>query len=114
MEGPHPRHERGDAEAGIADGPSLPLARRAGGHAAVDLIVLQPEREHPHGLAELEFDAPFTVDRPIAFALHGYPSLIHRLAYRRPDHRNLHVHGFKEEGTRTTPFDMTMRNDLDR
>ena len=80
----------------------------------VDLMRLQPESEHPHGLSDHEFDSIFTVDRPIVFAYHGYPWLIHRLAYRRRNHDNLHVRGYKEEGTTTTPFDMVMLNDLDR
>jgi xylulose-5-phosphate/fructose-6-phosphate phosphoketolase len=80
----------------------------------VDLMKLQPASEHPHGLSDLEFDAVFTKDKPIIFAFHGYPTLIHRLTYRRTNHKNLHVRGFKEEGTTTTPFDMVVRNDLDR
>jgi xylulose-5-phosphate/fructose-6-phosphate phosphoketolase len=80
----------------------------------VDLMTLQPEREHPHGLGDDAFDALFTPNRPIVFAFHGYPWLIHRLTYRRTNHRNLHVRGYKEEGTTTTPFDMTVLNDLDR
>jgi xylulose-5-phosphate/fructose-6-phosphate phosphoketolase len=80
----------------------------------VDLMTLQPESEHPHGLSDAKFDAIFTTDRPIIFAFHGYPWLIHRLTYRRTNHRNLHVRGYKEEGTTTTPFDMTVLNDLDR
>jgi xylulose-5-phosphate/fructose-6-phosphate phosphoketolase len=80
----------------------------------VDLMRLQPDNEHPHGLSDSEFDALFTTDRPIVFAYHGYPWLIHRLAYRRTNHGNLHVRGYKEEGTTTTPFDMVMLNDLDR
>lgn len=80
----------------------------------VDLMTLQPPEEHPHGLSNAEFDALFTTDKPIIFAYHGYPWLIHRLTYRRTNHRNLHVRGYKEEGTTTTPFDMTVRNDLDR
>ena len=80
----------------------------------VDLMTLQPEREHPHGLSDTEFDAIFTTDRPIIFAFHGYPWLIHRLTYRRTNHDHLHVRGYKEEGTTTTPFDMTVLNDLDR
>jgi xylulose-5-phosphate/fructose-6-phosphate phosphoketolase len=80
----------------------------------VDLMRLQPESEHPHGLSDSEFDALFTLDRPIVFAYHGYPWLIHRLTYRRTNHGNLHVRGYKEEGTTTTPFDMVMLNDLDR
>jgi xylulose-5-phosphate/fructose-6-phosphate phosphoketolase len=80
----------------------------------VDLMRLQPDSEHPHGLSDREFDSLFTTDRPIVFAYHGYPWLIHRLTYRRTNHRNLHVRGYKEEGTTTTPFDMVMLNDLDR
>jgi xylulose-5-phosphate/fructose-6-phosphate phosphoketolase len=80
----------------------------------VDLMRLQPDTEHPHGLSDHEYDALFTPNRPIVFAYHGYPWLIHRLTYRRTNHRNLHVRGYKEEGTTTTPFDMVMLNDLDR
>jgi xylulose-5-phosphate/fructose-6-phosphate phosphoketolase len=80
----------------------------------VDLMTLQPPREHPHGLSDPDFDAIFTTDRPIIFAFHGYPTLIHRLTYRRTNHDNLHVRGYKEEGTTTTPFDMVVLNDLDR
>jgi xylulose-5-phosphate/fructose-6-phosphate phosphoketolase len=80
----------------------------------VDLMKLQPANEHPHGLSDHDFDGIFTPDRPVVFAYHGYPWLIHRLTYRRTNHDNLHVRGFKEEGTTTTPFDMTVRNDLDR
>jgi len=80
----------------------------------VDLMTLQPASEHPHGLADKDFDALFTTDKPIIFAFHGYPWLIHRLTYRRTNHKNLHVRGYKEEGTTTTPFDMTVVNDLDR
>ena len=80
----------------------------------VDLMRLQPDSEHPHGLPDSEFDTLFTADRPIVFAYHGYPWLIHRLTYRRANHDNLHVRGYKEEGTTTTPFDMVMLNDLDR
>ncbi|MEJ2479222.1 MAG: phosphoketolase, partial [Acidihalobacter sp.] len=80
----------------------------------VDLMTLQPKEEHPHGLSEKDFDTLFTTDKPIIFAYHGYPWLIHRLTYRRNNHRNLHVRGYKEEGTTTTPFDMVVRNDLDR
>jgi xylulose-5-phosphate/fructose-6-phosphate phosphoketolase len=80
----------------------------------VDLMKLQPSSEHPHGLSDRDFDALFTTDKPIIFAYHGYPWLIHRLTYRRTNHRNLHVRGYKEEGTITTPFDMTVLNDLDR
>jgi xylulose-5-phosphate/fructose-6-phosphate phosphoketolase len=80
----------------------------------VDLMRLQPQSAHPHGLSDPEFDALFTVDRPVIFAYHGYPALIHRLTYRRHGHENIHVRGYKEEGTTTTPFDMVMLNDLDR
>jgi xylulose-5-phosphate/fructose-6-phosphate phosphoketolase len=80
----------------------------------VDLMRLQPSEEHPHGLSHEEFDRLFTRDRPIIFAYHGYPTLIHRLTYRRTNHANLHVRGYKEEGTTTTPFDMAVLNDLDR
>jgi xylulose-5-phosphate/fructose-6-phosphate phosphoketolase len=80
----------------------------------VDLMKLQPTSEHPHGLSDAEFDSLFTVDKPIIFAFHGYPWLIHRLTYRRHNHENLHVRGYKEEGTITTAFDMTVLNDLDR
>ena len=80
----------------------------------MDLMRLQPEREHPHGLPDRDFDALFTTNKPIIFAFHGYPWLIHRLMYRRTNHENLHVRGYKEEGTTTTPFDMTVLNDLDR
>jgi len=80
----------------------------------VDLMTLQPQEEHPHGLSDSEFDSLFTADKPIIFAYHGYPSLIHRLTYRRTNHKNLHVRGYKEEGTTTTPFDICVLNDLDR
>jgi xylulose-5-phosphate/fructose-6-phosphate phosphoketolase len=80
----------------------------------VDLMKLQPSEEHPHGLTGEAFDALFTTSRPIVFAFHGYPWLIHRLAYRRTNHRNLHVRGYKEVGTTTTPFDMVVLNDMDR
>jgi xylulose-5-phosphate/fructose-6-phosphate phosphoketolase len=80
----------------------------------VDLMTIQPQSEHPHGLVDRDFDQLFTTDKPIIFAYHGYPWLIHRLTYRRTNHDNLHVRGYKEEGTTTTPFDMTVRNDLDR
>jgi xylulose-5-phosphate/fructose-6-phosphate phosphoketolase len=80
----------------------------------VDLMRLQPESEHPHGLSDREFDSLFTTGRPVVFAYHGYPWLIHRLTYRRTNHENIHVRGYKEEGTTTTPFDMVMLNDLDR
>ncbi len=80
----------------------------------VDLMTLQPPSEHPHGISDHDFDSIFTVNKPIVFAFHGYPWLIHRLTYRRTNHDNMHVRGYKEEGTTTTPFDMTVRNDLDR
>jgi len=80
----------------------------------VDLMALQPQTEHPHGLSDKDFDVLFTKDKPIVFAYHGYPSLIHHLTYRRTNHHNLHVRGYKEEGTTTTPFDMAVRNDIDR
>jgi xylulose-5-phosphate/fructose-6-phosphate phosphoketolase len=80
----------------------------------VDLMTLQPKEEHPHGLSNRDFDTLFTTDKPIILAYHGYPWLIHRLTYRRTNHKNLHVRGYKEEGTTTTPFDMVVRNDLDR
>jgi xylulose-5-phosphate/fructose-6-phosphate phosphoketolase len=80
----------------------------------VDLMRLQPETEHPHGLSDKEFDSLFTTNKPIVFAFHGYPWLVHRLTYRRTNHGSLHVRGYKEEGTTTTPFDMVVRNDLDR
>ncbi|WP_410474277.1 phosphoketolase [Guyparkeria sp. TX1] len=80
----------------------------------VDLMKLQPESEHPHGLSDSAFDSLFTLDRPVVFAYHGYPWLIHRLTYRRTNHHNLHVRGYKEEGTTTTPFDMAVKNEIDR
>jgi len=80
----------------------------------VDLMTLQPKEEHPHGLSGRDFDTIFTTDKPLIFAYHGYPWLIHRLTYRRTNHDNLHVRGYKEEGTTTTPFGMVVRNDLDR
>ena len=80
----------------------------------VDLMALQPATEHPHGLSDEDFDALFTTDKPIVFAYHGYPSLIHKLTYSRTNHHNLHVRGYREEGTTTTPFDMTVLNELDR
>ncbi len=80
----------------------------------VDLMKLEPPSEHPHGLPDTEFDILFTTDRPVVFAYHGYPWLIHRLTYRRKNHGNIHVRGYKEEGSTTTPFDMVVRNDLDR
>jgi xylulose-5-phosphate/fructose-6-phosphate phosphoketolase len=80
----------------------------------VDLMRLQPRTEHPHGLSDVLFDDLFTKDKPVIFAFHGYPWLIHRLTYRRTNHDNIHVRGYKEEGTITTPFDMTVLNELDR
>ena len=80
----------------------------------VDLMRLQPEGEHPHALPDVEFDALFTTEKPVIFAYHGYPWMIHRLTYRRHGHPNIHARGFKEKGTTTTPFDMVMLNDLDR
>jgi xylulose-5-phosphate/fructose-6-phosphate phosphoketolase len=80
----------------------------------VDIMRLQPESEHPHGMSDHEFDSLFTTDKPVIFAYHGYPWLIHRLTYRHANHQRLHVRGFKERGTTTTPFDMVMLNDLDR
>jgi xylulose-5-phosphate/fructose-6-phosphate phosphoketolase len=80
----------------------------------IDLMRLQPDTAHPHGLPDAQFDAIFTTDKPVIFAYHGYPALIHRLTYRRTNHRNLHVRGYQEEGTTTTPFDMVMLNELDR
>jgi xylulose-5-phosphate/fructose-6-phosphate phosphoketolase len=80
----------------------------------VDLMTLQPSTEHPHGLRDKDFDSLFTTNKPVVFAFHGYPWLIHRLTYRRTNHENFHVRGYKEEGTTTTPFDMTVLNDLDR
>jgi xylulose-5-phosphate/fructose-6-phosphate phosphoketolase len=80
----------------------------------VDLMTLQPQSEHPHGLSDNDFDALFAKDKPVIFAFHGYPLLIHRLTYRRTNHDHIHVRGYKEEGTTTTPFDMVVLNDLDR
>ncbi len=80
----------------------------------IDVMKLQPKTEHPHGLSDRDFDELFTKDKPVIFAFHGYPWLIHRLTYRRTNHENIHVRGYKEEGTITTPFDMTVLNDLDR
>jgi xylulose-5-phosphate/fructose-6-phosphate phosphoketolase len=80
----------------------------------VDLMTLQPQAEHPHGISDAEFDSLFTVDKPVIFAYHGYPWLVHRLTYRRTNHANIHVRGYKEEGTTTTPFDMTVMNEMDR
>jgi len=80
----------------------------------VDLMALQSKEHHPHGLADEEFDRLFTTDRPVIFAYHGYPYLIHRMTYKRTNHGNIHVRGFVEEGTTTTPFDMTVLNELDR
>jgi xylulose-5-phosphate/fructose-6-phosphate phosphoketolase len=80
----------------------------------VDLMKLESNTQHPHGLSEQDFDALFTKDKPVIFAFHGYPSLVHRLTYRRNNHENMHIHGYKEEGTITTYFDMTVLNGLDR
>jgi len=80
----------------------------------VDLMALQPVTEHPHGIPDEDFDRMFTCDKPVIFAFHGYPWIIHRLTYRRNNHNNIHVRGYKEEGTTTTPFDMCVRNDMDR
>src|SRR5947199_3860815 len=80
----------------------------------VDLMTIQPSSEHPHGLSDNDFDSLFTVDKPVIFAYHGYPWLIHRLTYRRHNHDNLHVRGYKEAGTTTTPFDLTEPNELHR
>lgn len=80
----------------------------------VDLLTLQPQSFHPHGLSDMEFDELFTIDKPVIFAYHGYPTLIHKMTYRRANHDNIHVHGYKEEGTTTTPFDMVVLNELDR
>jgi xylulose-5-phosphate/fructose-6-phosphate phosphoketolase len=80
----------------------------------VDLMRLQPPSAHPHGLSDADFDAFFTTRTPVIFAFHGYPALIHRLTYRRTNHENFHVRGYQEEGTITTPFDMTVLNELDR
>jgi xylulose-5-phosphate/fructose-6-phosphate phosphoketolase len=80
----------------------------------VDLMTLEPNTEHPHGISDAEFDSLFTTDKPVIFAYHGYPWLIHRLTYRRHNHDNFHVRGYKEEGTTTTPFDMVVMNEMDR
>jgi xylulose-5-phosphate/fructose-6-phosphate phosphoketolase len=80
----------------------------------VDLMVLQPQSEHPHGMEDQDFDELFTTDKPVIFAFHGYPAMIHKLTYRRHNHDNFHVRGYKEEGTTTTPFDMVVLNNLDR
>jgi xylulose-5-phosphate/fructose-6-phosphate phosphoketolase len=80
----------------------------------IDLLALQPPADHPHGLSDAEFDGLFTTAQPVVFAFHGYPWLIHRLTYRRTNHANIHVRGYKEEGTITTAFDMTVLNELDR
>ena len=77
-------------------------------------MVLQPQSEHPHGLEDQDFDELFTTDKPVIFAFHGYPAIIHQLTYRRRNHDNIHVRGYKKEGTTTTPFDMVVLNDLDR
>jgi xylulose-5-phosphate/fructose-6-phosphate phosphoketolase len=80
----------------------------------VDLMVLQPQSEHPHGLEDQDFDELFTTNKPVIFAFHGYPAVIHKLTYRRRNHDNIHVRGYREEGTTTTPFDMVVLNNLDR
>jgi xylulose-5-phosphate/fructose-6-phosphate phosphoketolase len=80
----------------------------------VNLMKLQAASEHPHGLSDQDFDTLFTKDKPVVFAFHGYPWLVHRLTYRRTNHKNLHVRGYKEEGTTTTPFDMVVLNEMDR
>ncbi len=80
----------------------------------IDLMTLQSETEHPHGLNDKDFDMLFTKDKPVVFAFHGYPTLIHRLTYRRTNHKNFHVRGYKGEGTTTTPFDMVVLNEIDR
>ena len=80
----------------------------------VDLMKLQPDSAHPHALTDAAFDALFTADKPVIFAFHAYPRLVHQLTYRRSNHRNIHVHGYQEEGTITTPFDMTVLNGIDR
>jgi len=80
----------------------------------VDLMRLEPDTEHPHGMSDAEFNAVFSTDRPVIFAYHGYPALIHRLTYSRDVHNNIHVRGYQEEGTTTTPFDMVVLNDMDR
>jgi xylulose-5-phosphate/fructose-6-phosphate phosphoketolase len=80
----------------------------------VDLMALESPAAHPHGLSDAAFDSIFTTDTPVIFAFHGYPSLVHRLTYKRTNHRNFHVHGYQEEGSTTTPFDMTVLNELDR
>ena len=80
----------------------------------VDLMTLQPKDQHPHGLSDRDFDGIFTCDKPVIFAYHGYPYLIHRLTYNRTNHAGMHVRGFEEEGTTTTPFDMVVLNELDR
>jgi xylulose-5-phosphate/fructose-6-phosphate phosphoketolase len=80
----------------------------------VDLMVLEPRGDHPHGLDDHGFDALFTTDKPVIFAFHGFPAMIHKLTYRRTNHHNIHVRGYRQEGTTTTPFDMVVLNDLDR
>src|SRR3979411_1523072 len=93
--------------------PEPPPGLRVRVVTAVDLMRLQAETDHPHGMPDAEFDGLFTRDKPVIFAYHGYPWLIHRLTYRRSNHANLHVRGYKEEGTTTTPFDMAVLNDID-
>ena len=90
------------------------MALAFGPPMSVDLFKLQPSTEHPHGLSDRDFDSLFTVDRPIIFAFHGYPWLIHRLAYRRTNHRNLHVRGYKEKGNINTPLELAIQNQIDR
>ena len=107
------RADAGDAGRGHAAAEYVPDLRIRVENV-VDLLALQPPSEHPHGLTDEAFDAMFTVDRPIVFAFHGYPGLIHRLTYRRRNHDNLHVRGYKEEGTTTTRFDMVVLNNIDR
>ena len=108
------RADAGDARRGRRCCASTSRSSKVRVVNVVDLMRLQPETEHPHGLSDREFDALFTTDKPVIFAYHGYPWLIHRLTYRRTNHHNIHVRGYKEEGTTTTPFDMVMLNDLDR
>jgi len=95
-------------------GPAVVAQKKIRVVNVIDLMRLQPPREHPHGLSDIDFDNLFTTDKPAIFAYHAYSWLIHRLTYRRTNHENIHVRGYKEEGTITTPFDMTVLNDLDR
>ena len=108
------RADARDARGGATDAPQHLPELKVRVINVVDLMKLQPHEEHPHGLTDREFDVLFTKDKPIIFAFHGYPWLIHRLTYRRTNHDNIHVRGYKEEGTTTTPFDMVVLNDLDR